>query len=187
MLRKLASDPRYVALLKQSGPQAQQAGFQLAQNGIARLDHATLEQRLEILSQVSEKVDVPQCAVLARGGNPNDAQALSAAMLSGLEKLPQAQIDRWFDASLKATDAELNKTPAADGGAGADPGGDEHPGQIAACRSAATSDAGVAADHQGQRRGCLLDGAHPVPPGAGHPGAGARPAGLGVRAAVSAP
>ncbi|WP_420010103.1 hypothetical protein [Xanthomonas sacchari] len=112
MLRKLANDPRYVALLKQSGPQAQQAGFQLAQNGIARLDHATLEQRLEILSQVSDKVDVPQCAVLARGGNPNDAQALSAAMLSGLEKLPQAQIDRWFDVSLKATDAELNKTPA---------------------------------------------------------------------------
>ncbi|MDQ1093586.1 hypothetical protein QE400_002999 [Xanthomonas sacchari] len=110
MLRKLASDPRYVALLKQSGPQAQQVGFKLAQSGIARLDRDTLEQRLEILSQVSEKVDVPQCALLARGGNPNDAQALGAAMFGGLEKLPQAQIDRWFDISLKATEAALGNT-----------------------------------------------------------------------------
>jgi hypothetical protein len=112
MLRKLVNDPRYMALLKQGDKaKAQQAGFELAQKGIARLDHATLEKRLEILAAVSEKVDVPQCAVLARGGNPNDAQAMSAAMLQGLERLPPAQIDAWFDMSLKATNAQLSNTP----------------------------------------------------------------------------
>ncbi|UKE74868.1 hypothetical protein [Xanthomonas graminis] len=112
MLRKLVNDPRYVALLKQGDKaQAQRAGFELAQKGISRLDHATLEQRLEILAAVSEKVDLPKCALLARGGNPNDAQAMSAAMLQGLETLPPAQIDQWFEISLKATDAQLSNTP----------------------------------------------------------------------------
>ncbi|UKE52439.1 hypothetical protein KCU57_09375 [Xanthomonas translucens] len=112
MLRKLVNDPRYVALLKQGDKaQAQRAGFELAQKGISRLDHATLEQRLEILAAVSEKVDVPKCALLARGGNPNDARAMSATMLQGLETLPPAQIDQWFEISLKATDAQLSNTP----------------------------------------------------------------------------
>jgi exonuclease III len=50
-------------------------------------------------------------AVLARGGNPSDAQAMSTAMLQGLEALPPAQIDQWFEISLKATDAQLSNTP----------------------------------------------------------------------------
>lgn len=112
MLRKLVNDPRYVALLGQGDKaQAQRAGFELAQKGIARLDHATLEQRLEILAAASDKLDVAKCAVLARGGDPKDAQAMSAAMLQGLEALPPAQIDQWFDISLKATDAQLSNTP----------------------------------------------------------------------------
>ena len=36
---------------------------------------------------------------------------MSTAMLQGLEALPPAQIDRWFEISLKATDAQLSNTP----------------------------------------------------------------------------
>ncbi|MBN6148998.1 hypothetical protein JR065_01490 [Xanthomonas sp. AmX2] len=112
MVRKLVNDPRYMALLKQGDKaQAQTAGFELAQKGIARLDAAALEQRLKIIAAVTEAAPVAQCAVLARGGDAKNAQAMSDAMLQGLERLPPAQIDAWFDISFQATDAQLSQRP----------------------------------------------------------------------------
>jgi hypothetical protein len=107
VLRKFADDPRYMARFKHlDRSERQRAALELSRSGTARLDHATLEQRLDLLAALIENVDVPHCALSVRG-DPNNG----AAMLKGLEKLPPPQIERWFSISMKAIDAELNKTP----------------------------------------------------------------------------
>lgn len=111
-LRELAGDKRFAALTRQGSEASRNAGFDLALKGTARLDHATLERRMEILNAAVVAAAPAQCAAIARGGESGNAQATSTAMLQALEKLPPAQIDAWFRISLQASRAELDKKPA---------------------------------------------------------------------------
>ena len=83
----------------------------LANRGLPRLDDSTLSAHLTAMSRLTDKLDTETCAAIFTGKPLNDPNALYDRFLSALAQLDQPTIDGWFDTTVKAAVAELQKTP----------------------------------------------------------------------------
>ena len=91
-----------------SDPAAQ--GFEIAHNGLKRVDDAVLDRRLDLMIKLVEHVDLPTCAAMARA-DAAGAKKLAPKILRALENLPAEDIRAFFDLTTKAVEAELNAKP----------------------------------------------------------------------------
>ncbi len=86
-------------------------GFEIAQNGMKRLDDAQLAKWMELVVKMVEHLDERTCAAMSRA-DPSAAKALAPKLLLGIDKMSSAEIRAYFDLTVKAVEAELNRTEA---------------------------------------------------------------------------
>src|SRR6266852_468974 len=80
-------------------------GFELAQNGVSRLDGPTLVARARLISVILQNGDDKSCAALSRGA-PDTTE-----LLASLEKIGPAFIAAYKVMTRKALVAEVNHVP----------------------------------------------------------------------------
>jgi exonuclease VII small subunit len=90
--------------------QAFELGMKLSENGMRKLDTASLERRMAILARVVDRMDIEGCALLVRGER---GEALRGAdvLTAALAELDAQTISEWFDLAFEAVLAELRGAP----------------------------------------------------------------------------
>ncbi len=86
-------------------------GFEIAENGIRRLDDAALEQRMVFALKLVENMDEATCAALARPDAERN-RLLQPKILKAIEQLPSKEIEEYLALVERAVVAELNGTAA---------------------------------------------------------------------------
>lgn len=113
MLRRTATDPRYLKLIAEADDPAaaRRKALELAIDGMPRLDDQALVERMRLTAYLLEASSEIACARLARP-SADTRQVLSTAIDAGLKKMTPEQIDAWFELSYQAINAALDQTPA---------------------------------------------------------------------------
>ncbi|MGH8671556.1 MAG: hypothetical protein ACREUA_05900 [Burkholderiales bacterium] len=111
-LAKLAVSQQFQDLLRSTGSNRHPLtiGFDLAKQGMDRLDDASLDTRLRIVGDVIRTLDARTCSVMVRG-NPQNPQEVQQGFFHALEQLGSATADEWLELSFNAMQAELNNVP----------------------------------------------------------------------------
>ncbi|MEP7157197.1 MAG: hypothetical protein ABI905_15560 [Betaproteobacteria bacterium] len=114
-VKSLAAIPNFNNKVRNatSGTEATAIGFEISQNGLKRLTDADLSRWMELVVKMVEHLDERTCATVARA-DPAAARAQSAKLLLALEKMSSDDIRAYFNLTLKAVNAELDRTPAPD-------------------------------------------------------------------------
>lgn len=86
-------------------------GFEIAQNGMKRLDDAQLATWMELIVKLVEHLDEHTCAALSRA-DPAKAKALAPTFLLAIDKMSSSDIRAYFELTAKAVEAELNRADA---------------------------------------------------------------------------
>jgi len=106
---RMAADPTIQAFVaKATREDAFRGGTSLSLNGLKRLDDASLETRMRIVSKILDDASEAECVAILQG--PSSVPGPSA-MDKGLVKLDQADADFWFKSAGDATLAELRHDP----------------------------------------------------------------------------
>ncbi|CAB3751911.1 hypothetical protein GQ57_05240 [Burkholderia sp. MSh2] len=106
---RVTSDPDFQAFAARTTREnATSRGTRLALNGMTRLDDATLETRMRIVSRIFDEASESECVALLQG--PSSTPGPSA-MDQALVKLNEADADFWFSSGADAVLAALRQDP----------------------------------------------------------------------------
>lgn len=106
---RMAADPTIQAFVaKATSEDAFRDGTSLSLNGLKRLDDASLETRMRIVSKILDDASEAECVAILLG--PSSVPG-PVAIDKGLVKLSQADADFWFASAADATLAELRHDP----------------------------------------------------------------------------
>lgn len=114
LLETTLKTPALRELLQRSNNDTQIYQFSvmlLANRGLPRLDDSTLSAHLTAMSRLTDQLDTETCAAIFTGKPLDNPNALYERFLNALAQLDQPTIDSWFDTTVKAAVAELQKTP----------------------------------------------------------------------------
>lgn len=108
-IKRMVTDPTIQAFAaKATREDAFRGGTSLSLSGLKRLDDASLETRLRIVSKILDDASEAECEAILLG--PSSTPGPSA-MDKGLVKLNQADADSWFTLAGDAALAELRQDP----------------------------------------------------------------------------